>query len=68
MEKEGAQTVPIAHCDDIRQLTAVLAVTAAGYLCSYSAKERHQRVTHKLLFQTVEMCGTPGIIDPMKLT
>ena len=30
MEKEGAQTVPIAHSDDKRQLTAVLAVTAAG--------------------------------------
>ena len=30
MEKEGAKTVPIAHNDDKRQLTAVLAVTAAG--------------------------------------
>ena len=30
MEKEGAQTVPIAHSDDKRQLTAVLAITAAG--------------------------------------
>ena len=30
MEKEGVQTVPIAHNDDKRQLTAVLAITAAG--------------------------------------
>jgi len=30
MEKEGAQTVPTAHSNDKRQLTAVLAVTAAG--------------------------------------
>ena len=30
MEKEGTKIVPIAHSDDKRQLTAVLAVTAAG--------------------------------------
>ena len=30
MDKKGAQTVPISHSDDKRQLTAVLAVTAAG--------------------------------------
>ena len=30
MEKEGASRVSIAHADDKRQLTAVLAVTAAG--------------------------------------
>ena len=30
MEKEGAKIVPIAHNDDKRQLTAVLAVTGAG--------------------------------------
>ena len=30
MEKEGAKTFPIAHNDDKRQLTAVLAITAAG--------------------------------------
>ena len=30
MEKEGAKTVPIAYSDDKRQLTAVLAITAAG--------------------------------------
>ena len=30
MEKEGASRVSIAHADDQRQLTAVLAVTAAG--------------------------------------
>ena len=30
MEKEGAKIVPIAHSDDKRQLTAVLAITAAG--------------------------------------
>ena len=30
MEKEGARTVSIAHSDDKRQLTAVLAITAAG--------------------------------------
>ena len=30
MEKEGAKTVSIAHSDDKRQLTAVLAITAAS--------------------------------------
>ena len=30
MEKEGAKTVPIVHSDGKRQLTAVLAITAAG--------------------------------------
>ena len=30
MEKEGAKIVSIAHSDDKRQLTAVLAITAAG--------------------------------------
>jgi len=30
MEKEGTNIVPIAHSDDKRQLTAVLAITAAG--------------------------------------
>ena len=30
MEKEGAKTVSIAHSDDKRQLTAVLAITAAA--------------------------------------
>ena len=30
MEKEGTQAVPIAHSDDKRQLTAVLAITAGG--------------------------------------
>ena len=30
MEKEGAKIVPIAHNDDKRQLTAVLAITTAG--------------------------------------
>ena len=31
MEKEGTNIVPIAHNDDKRQLTAVLAITAATY-------------------------------------
>jgi len=30
MEKKGTKTVPIAHSDDKRQLTVVLAITAAG--------------------------------------
>ena len=30
MEREGAKVVSIAHADDKRQITAVLAVTATG--------------------------------------
>ena len=56
MEK-GAQTVPITHSDDKRQLTAVLAITAAGdYLppqLLYQGKT--PSVTQILHFQMVGM-------------
>ena len=68
-KKEGARTVPIAHNDDKRQLTAVLAITAAGdYLppqLLYQGK--HLSVTHRLHFQLVGMYGTLTTTGPMKL-
>ena len=49
MEKGGASRVSIANADDKRQLTAVLAVTAAGeYLAPQLLyKEKQQSAIHK---------------------
>ena len=67
MEKEGTQIAPIAHSDDKRQLTAVLAITASGDYLS-PQRERHPSAIHRFHFHQVGMCGTQRTIWSSEIT
>ena len=68
MQKECAKIVPIAHSDDKRQLTAVLAITVAGeyFPPQLLYQEGHQNATHKLHFHQVGMCGIQKTTGQMR--
>jgi len=64
-EREGAQSVQIAHNDDKRQLTTVLTMTAAGdYLPPQLFYQGKTPKCHPQV--TVGMCGTSIIVGTMK--
>jgi len=59
MEKEGTQIVLIAHSNDKRQLTAVLAIMASrDYLSPQLSGKDTQFAIHRFHFHQVGICGT----------
>ena len=69
MEKYGIKLVPIAHADDKRQTTAILAASATGkYLLpsSFTKARLLLDVTHMLSFLKAGTHGIPRTGGQMK--